>query len=321
MWAEYLTTSAEIDLVHLYGFSAVVRLTHQAGRVPVVIGASTNSYSDLKYYHGWDDRRVKWARTVKRAYLRLIGAYDSSLRPESANYVLTWSDFARKLHLNEGYVRSDQIATIYPGLPSIRPTLRLLDKNDVVTFLFVGRDFERKNGALVLDAFRQVHARCPNTRLLIIGQTSDGRTIEETGVSHRQFVPRTELMDDVFPTADILLLPSKAEGFGLAIVEAMSFGIPAIAVDAWAMPEIIQNHYNGFLIQPNSGTQLTERMLWMATQTEIVNSMRRNCLRTFADKFSVDVHNHKLQLIYKQAMQDATPALKISQHHQGLFRQ
>jgi glycosyltransferase involved in cell wall biosynthesis len=302
MWAEYITVSEKIDIVHIYAFSAVVRLSSHADEVPTIIGVSTNSYSDLKYYHEWDDRRIKRARALKRAFLRIVGAHDSSLRPENAKYVLTWSNFARELHLHEGFVRPEQIVTVYPGLPNQPAALLRNDVRDVVTFLFVGRDFERKNGPMVLDAFRLVHSEFPNTRMVVVGQPANKRIIAEAGVTHHCFMPRAELMRNVFPTANVLLLPSKAEGFGMAIVEAMSHGVPTIAVDSWAMPEIIRHGENGFLIQPNSVIELTNHMRHIAMRPELVSSMRHSCLRTFESQFAIKVHNNNLGYIYDQIL-------------------
>lgn len=302
MWLETVATDFVPDIVHVYGFSAVVRLSHSTGKPPVILGAGTGSFSDLKYYHGWSESALLRARRLKRHYLRAIGAYDSSLCPERADHVLTWSSFSRSMHLEEGYVRPAQISVIYPGLP-LPEMLSFCQRNaDLVTFLFVGRDFERKNGQMVLEAFRVVHTVYPHTRLILISQPCDGHTIIEAGVHHRQFVPREELLLEVYPQADVLLLPSKAEGFGLTIVESMSFGLPAIAVNAWAMPEIIQDGDNGFLIRPDSREDLTERMLRLAADPELSANMRQRSLEIFGRSFSIETHNRQLLAIYGNAL-------------------
>lgn len=302
MWFETIATDFVPDIVHIYGFSAVVKLPQQANKIPVILGASTGSYSDLKYYHGWSEPAIRRARWLKRQFLRAVGAYDSSLSLEHADHVLTWSDFSRKMHLEEGYAQPDQISVLYPGLPYIKTKSMRARPRDRVTFLFVGRDFERKNGGLVVDAFRTVHAAYPRTRLILIGRPRNEYVIVEDGIAHRHFVPREELLHDVFPQADFLLLPSQAEGFGLVIVEAMSLGIPAIAVDAWAMPEIIQDGDNGFLIQLDSVDDLADRMLRAAAQPALVSTMQQRALDVFRRKFSIVAHNRQLRAFYATAL-------------------
>jgi glycosyltransferase involved in cell wall biosynthesis len=303
MWAEYLTSDQQPDLVHIQGFSTTLRLRAAPRRAPIVLGAGTGGYGHLKYYHGWDDPRLKRARRIKRCYLAAVGAHDSSLRPERAAHIVTWSSFSRQMHLDEGRVRPDQISILHPGLP--QPPVaaaRASRGGSPVTFIFVGREFERKNGYLVLDAFRSVHAGHPHTRLLLVSAPQDGRVITEAGVAHRLFAPRAELLSTLYPQADVLLLPSKAEGYGLAIVEAMSFGLPAIAVDAWAMPEIVEHGVNGFLIRPNSLDDLIAAMSRLAGQPELLPALRQASLSIFRSRFSIEAHNLQLARVYADAL-------------------
>lgn len=298
MWFKAVEVDFVPDVLHIHGFSALVRFPRTSHSRPrIILGTSTGSYSDLKYYHGWSPRELRRKRSLKRAYLKYIRAFDSSLSPELATSVLTWSDFARGLHLDEGFVEKSQIHTLYPGLPkpqSVPPETT----GNPLTFLFVGRDFDRKNGPMVVDAFRIVHAKYPGTQLLLIGHPKNGETIVSEGVLHRHFVPREELLKEIYPRADVFVLPSRAEGFGLVFLEAMSFGIPSIAVDAWAMPEIIQDGVNGFLIRPNSIDDLVEKMSCIAAQPSMAGRMRRQALRIFDQKFSVTTHNQRLEALY-----------------------
>ena len=302
MWFESVVTAFRPDLVHIYGFSAVVRLLGQSGPVPVILGTSTGSYSDLKYYHQWGERRIRRARRIKRWYLKAVNAYDSSLSPESAAQVLTWSEFSRRMHLEEGYVPPDRVTTLPPGFPDLyaHSPHHVADGN--VRFLFIGRDFERKNGPMVVEAFRRVRAIYPDARLTVIGQPADGRLLEEEGVDHRFYVPRAELISEVYPSADVLLLPSRAEGYGLVIVEAMSAGLPSIAVDAWAMPEIIVHGQTGYLIRPDSIDDLVEFMTAFAASPGLTSQMRDACLERFRSHYSVEAHNARLARIYAKAM-------------------
>lgn len=302
LWAEYVTVRYRPDLIHIYGFSAVVRPIGAATPVPVVLGSGTGSYSDLRYYHGWGTARIRRARRAKRLFLRLVDAHDSSLRPEEARRVLVWSNFSRLMHLEEGYVKPGQIEVLYPGLPWRGGSHRVGSGSGAVTFLFVGLDFVRKNGQSVLNAFRTVRQSYPASRLVMVTTTPDGRPIQEPGVTHLPFVPRSELMNVVYPAADVLLLPSRAEGFGLVLLEAMSFGVPAIGVDAWAMPEVIQDGFNGFLIPPGDVQELAARMTLLAGDQERYYGLRHRAEALFRTRFSIDVHNQRLAAVYRAAL-------------------
>jgi len=298
LWAEYLVSDFVPDILHICGFSAVVRFPKDTDPVPVVLGTSTGGYSDLKYYLGWPEGRIRWARWVKRQYLQSIGAHDTSLRPEKAARVLVWSEFSKRMHLEEGYVRPDQIQVLYPGLPWRGDARKKRGSAEGVTFLFVGRDFERKNGPLVLEAFRRVRAQYPSAHLILVSRAADGKQIVEPGVTHYLFLPRQELLERIYPQADVLVLPSKAEGFGLVLLEAMSFGTPVIGVDGWAMPEVIRHEVNGWLVPRGSVDGLVGYMQDCVEAPNLLSMMRKQCKETFAAHFSVGRHNESLREVY-----------------------
>ena len=58
------------------------------------------------------------------------------------------------------------------------------------------------------------------------------------------------LYRDFFPNADVFILPSYQDSFGLVFLEALSFGLPIIATDIYAVPEMVYDEINGYLIEP-----------------------------------------------------------------------
>ena len=305
LWAEYLVSDVVPDLVHVHAFSLVIRFPQRA-RVPVVMSCSIGSVGDLRYYLGWDEARVRRARRKKEWYLRLAGAYDTSLNPQDAARVLVWSEFARQLHLEEGRVRPEQIEVLPPGIPLPTDPMPRREMHQPMTFLFIGKDFVRKNGLLMLEAFRRVRAQYPGIRLILVGIPPDDQMIVEEGITHYRFLPRAELYQQVYPQADVLVLPSKVDGFGLVLLEAMAFGLPVIGVNAWAMPEIVQDGQNGYLIAPDSLDALVQRMSAFVRQPDLVAQMGARGQKVFAEKFSVEAHNRRLKPVYEQALAQAT---------------
>lgn len=76
-------------------------------------------------------------------------------------------------------------------------------------------------------------------------------------------------IEDEYLTADFLILPSRSEGFGMVLIEAMAYGLPCIAFDCPNGPRhIIQDNINGFLVEPENPNALAaaiERMLKLST--------------------------------------------------------
>ncbi len=124
-------------------------------------------------------------------------------------------------------------------------------------FLFVGRDFIRKNGDLVVRSFIKLHEKYPDTELYIAGP--EHLEIDEAGVhclgdlSYDQLLP-------YFNACDYFVLPSLFEAYGLVFPEALTFGLPCIGRDAYEMPYFIEEGKTGLLLEHNSSDELAGLM-------------------------------------------------------------
>lgn len=104
--------------------------------------------------------------------------------------------------------------------------------------LAVGRIDPRKNMALLIDAFAE--AAVSGVELVIVGQTDNGERFEPAnrpGIRHITRASDTELIT-LYRGASLFVFPSAAEGFGLPLLDALLFGLPVIASDRTAMPEV-----------------------------------------------------------------------------------
>ncbi|HKH48811.1 MAG TPA: N-acetyl-alpha-D-glucosaminyl L-malate synthase BshA [Thermoanaerobaculia bacterium] len=104
----------------------------------------------------------------------------------------------------------------------------------------------------VVETFRRVYRRIPSTRLLMVGDGPERGRVEqhcrENGLCHAiTFVGSLPLIEEVLVGADLFLLPSESESFGLAALEAMSCEVPVIATNAGGVPEVVEDGRCGFL--------------------------------------------------------------------------
>lgn len=111
-----------------------------------------------------------------------------------------------------------------------------------VNFLFVGRDFKRKGGPEVLEAFARLRQSIPAARLTIVGFGPAGLIapgVTSTGLISLAGQEGKRRMADLYRSASAFVMPSVYEPFGIAFIEAMAAGLPCIGADRCAMPEII----------------------------------------------------------------------------------
>ena len=103
----------------------------------------------------------------------------------------------------------------------------------------------------VVKAFLLINQKLPS-RLLLLGDGPERSPIEAEArncSSHDaiKFLGKQEQMEDILPIADLFLLTSEYESFGLAALEAMAAEVPVISTNAGGLPEIIENGYCGFM--------------------------------------------------------------------------
>ena len=103
----------------------------------------------------------------------------------------------------------------------------------------------------VVGIFQRVHAEVP-CRLIMVGDGPDRGKVEQYCREHRicgaiTFVGSLPLIEEVLVGADLFLLPSESESFGLSALEALACEVPVIATDAGGLPEVVIDGETGYL--------------------------------------------------------------------------
>jgi len=160
----------------------------------------------------------------------------------------------------------------------------------VPRFLIVGRDFERKGGRYLLDAFELVRRQVPNAELIVVGPDPQPAV---PGVTFAGFLDKSDpahraRLDDIFRSATAFVLPSIYEPFGVALAEAMAYGLPCVAVDRCAMPEIVLDGVTGWIAQPEDAASLAQAMLDVAHSPSAASSMGMKGRAHVEERFTWD---------------------------------
>jgi len=168
--------------------------------------------------------------------------------------VHAWSNWARRSFIDDYGVEADRVIVNPPGIDTAlwqRPS-PLTATNDSVRVLFVGADFERKGGSMLLDW----HRRQDPARITLVIATRD-EVPSTAGVEvHRGLSPNSPELRKLFHGADLFALPSAGECFGIATVEAMAAGLPVIASDAGGSADIIDDGVNGAIVRAGDQSSL-----------------------------------------------------------------
>lgn len=124
--------------------------------------------------------------------------------------------------------------------------------------LFIGRDFERKGGRILLDAFKILRSQFKSDAILyIIGPEENPLEEAIEGVEYLGPKSSEELME-YYNISDVFCMPSYIEPYGKVYAEALCCGVPCIARNLFSGPEIISDGVNGYLLEEDSAENLAE---------------------------------------------------------------
>ena len=138
------------------------------------------------------------------------------------------------------------------------------------TILFVGKDWRRKGGDVLIEAFRIVRAHFPGARLQIVGTTEAPRG---PGIEVFGRVTDRHQLADLYARASIFCLPSLFDPFPLVLMEAMASGLPCVASAVCGIPEIVVDGETGVLVPPDDAHRLATALLRLLTRPEEASAM------------------------------------------------
>lgn len=110
------------------------------------------------------------------------------------------------------------------------------------TILFVGRDFVRKGGPLLVEAFQKVRQRVSYARLVIVGPEHRGP--DRDGIQYMGRVDKATLRS-LYQQATVFCLPSWFDAFGISFIEALYFGVPIVGLNRFSFPDIVARTQGG----------------------------------------------------------------------------
>ena len=124
---------------------------------------------------------------------------------------------------------------------------------DGQTILFVGRDFQRKGGVLLLEAFRRVRTQLPKAKLVIVGCNPpvDEAGVEVVGMIRKDDVSGYDRLLRHYSEASVFVMLSDFEPFGIVVLEAQSCAVPCVVPKRFAFPETVVDGVTGRLVDCN----------------------------------------------------------------------
>jgi glycosyltransferase involved in cell wall biosynthesis len=293
----------EFDVVHgldMYSTMALraVRFAHRH-RIPSVMTCHTVMGSPFLIF--WQ-RLVGWALRLKKAD-RLIAVSEAS------------GHFAHLLGFAERRI------TIVPNGVDLscfngkvdallmRRELGIGDKPLVVT---ASRLIKRKNPGLLVSAFAKVLKVIPDAKLVIAGSGREEHNLSDQ-IRDLNITDSVSLLGglakekvaQLMAAADIFVLPSKVESFGLSLLEASAAAVPVVCSNAGGIPEVFQDGFNALLYPPGDDDAMGRAIVHLIQDRELAKKIGANAVET-AKRFTWEMAAEKTLRVYEEVLRERT---------------
>lgn len=250
----------KIALVHHAGGTMPVVRTHR----PIL------TIHDLQYLY-----YPEYFTRAKLTYLKSMVPRSA----EAARLILTPSEFTRRTVIERLNIDPNFVVVVPHGIsPHEHREHRagVRDEYDIrgPYFLYPAITYPHKNHLVLIEAFAQVLESHPDTTLVLTGAKGSLEVrikteIGQLGISDRVkrlgYIPM-EHLEALFREAVAMCFPSRFEGFGAPVLEAMGRSCPVIAADATALPEIVGDA--GRLVSPDNADHWAQAMIDLLVDSE-----------------------------------------------------
>ncbi|GAB1371273.1 hypothetical protein MASR1M45_13350 [Candidatus Kapaibacterium sp.] len=146
-------------------------------------------------------------------------------------------------------------------------------------------------------------------KLVLIGdgpERSDAEKLSrELGVSeHVRFLGKQHALVDLLSAADIFLLPSQSESFGLSALEAMSCGTPVVASNIGGIPEVVIHGEGGYVSEFGDVVRMAKYVVSLLTNDRKWQTFSDNARRIAEEKFDCKMIIPKYEKLYEKLMSE-----------------
>ena len=178
---------------------------------------------------------------------------------QKARRLVPWTEWAAHSLANSYGVATSNIEVIPPGtdLQRFRPIAsRPSESGGPVRLLFVGGDFIRKGGDVLLEWFRT----SPEAKSCVLHLVTRDEVPSMPGVVKHSLAYEDERLTELYQTADIFVMPTRAECFGIVYTEAMGCASPVVASPVGGVPEVVQDGETGLMVKPGDVQSLGQAL-------------------------------------------------------------
>jgi glycosyltransferase involved in cell wall biosynthesis len=183
--------------------------------------------------------------------------------------------------------------------------------------LYVGRLVREKGCDILIDAFKTLNHDTPGTSLIIVGEgplkQSLMNKVHQLGLQNHihfmGFVDQQTLVA-LYKSADVLVIPSLYEPFGIVALEGMASGAPVVSSDVGGLSEVVENGFTGLKVPPGDPDSLVSAIRQVLEVPSLSGFLKINGYEYVLKRYNWDLVAEKTVDTYMQALtQEISPVL------------
>lgn len=197
----------------------------------------------------------------------------------------------------------NKIPMIYNGIDLKKCLIKeQYQHENVLKIINVGRFTEQKNQIGLIESFKIVNEKAPNTVLQLIGEGELEKELRHKvkELELENVVEFLGLQPNIYQylyQADIFVLPSSWEGMPITIIEAMATGLPIVATKVGGVPDMVEEGITGLLVEKNIN-QVAEALLKLVYDSKLREKIGNEAKKS-AKRFSSEEMALKYSTLYK----------------------
>lgn len=186
---------------------------------------------------------------------------------------------------------------------------------NVPIILYVGRIDPEKSLDILVNSFKKLLKEAPKAHLVMVGDGTAREKLEKMIKrkklgSQTHFIGRVvgEDLSQIYRTGTVFVITSKTETQSIVLMEAMASGLPAIAVNAGAVTELVKDGENGFIFEPNDTAGIASGINTIISNKELREKMSKNALKMIA-KHDINYTLSRFEKIYNNVLRGRSKQL------------
>lgn len=254
-------------------------------RIPTLMSldATPANYDELAHWYG---DRVHPA-PVERAKLL---AHRTVMR--QARWFTTWSEWAKRSLVNDYLVDGDKITILPPGttLSGFPNKAGRARRPGPLRLLFVGGDFRRKGGDMLLELYRDYFRDTCELHLVTGADVPPGDGVHV----YRGVKPHSPELLRLYDEADVFVLPTRADCLAVVLGEAMASSLPIITTRVGAHAEAVVDGESGFVLDVDDVAALRDRIERLARDPDLATRMGRRSRQIGEERFDMQKNANRI---------------------------